>query len=198
MTEVQDSSADLLSSSYAPAGSGGGGDMTAFYAEIGSIQDALREFNDNVARIGDLHSRSLNNTDDAAAQRVQAELENLVDETSALSRSLKTRIAALMRIQGAGRDAQIRRQQGALVREKFKEAIQSYQTVEQQFRQRYKQRMERQFKIVKPDASPDEVRAVVEDTQGGQVFQQAVRVLSVSGGWCVLIPRPAHELEPNG
>jgi syntaxin 1B/2/3 len=74
------------------------------------------------------------------------------------------------------------------------EAIQGYQTVEQQYRQRYKQRMERQFKIgewprlllcgvehdadritVKPDASPEEVKAVVEDTQGGQVFQQAVR-----------------------
>jgi syntaxin 1B/2/3 len=148
--------------------------MTAFYAEIGSIQDALREFNDNVARIGDLHSRSLNNTDDAAAQRVSSELEGLVDETSGLSSSLKRRIQALSRVGGAGRDAQIRKQQTALVREKFKEAIQGYQTVEQQFRQRYKQRMERQFKIVKPDASPEEVRAVVEDTQGGQIFQQAV------------------------
>jgi len=36
--------------------------------------------------------------------------------------------------------------------------------------------MERQFRIVKPDATPDEVRAVVNDDSGGnQVFQQAVR-----------------------
>jgi syntaxin 1B/2/3 len=35
----------------------------------------------------------------------------------------------------------------ALVKQKFVEAIQNYQTVEQQYRTKYKQRMERQFKI---------------------------------------------------
>jgi len=30
---------------------------------------------------------------------------------------------------------------------------------------------------VKPDATPEEVRAVVEDDQGGQIFSQAVRVI---------------------
>ncbi|KAF7295027.1 Aspartate aminotransferase [Mycena indigotica] len=62
----------------------------------------------------------------------------------------------------------------ALVKSKFVEAIQTYQTVEQQYRTKYKQRMERQFKIVKPDASPEEVRAVVNDDSGGQIFSQAL------------------------
>jgi len=56
------------------------------------------------------------------------------------------------------------------------EAIQNYQTVEQQYRQKYKQRIERQYKIVNPNATPEEVRAVVEDDNGGQVFSQAVRI----------------------
>jgi len=30
---------------------------------------------------------------------------------------------------------------------------------------------------VKPDASPEEVRAVVDDSQGGQIFSQAVRLI---------------------
>ncbi|KAH9934668.1 t-SNARE [Fomitopsis serialis] len=148
--------------------------MSAFYAEISSIQDDLRTFNDNVARIGELHSRSLDNTDDAAAQRVAQQLDELVQDTSALSTTLKRRVKALERSPGAGRDGQIRRQQTGLVKQKFVEAIQSYQSVEQQFRSKYKQRMERQFKIVKPDASPEEVRAVVNDDQGGQIFSQAL------------------------
>jgi len=148
--------------------------MSAFYAEISSIQDDLRTFNDNVARIGELHSRSLDNTDDAAAQRVAQQLDELVQDTSALSATLKRRVKALERSPGAGRDGQIRRQQTGLVKQKFVEAIQSYQSVEQQFRSKYKQRLERQFKIVKPDASPEEVRAVVNDDQGGQIFSQAL------------------------
>lgn len=31
------------------------------------------------------------------------------------------------------------------------------------------------FLLVKPDATPEEVKAVVNDDQGGQIFTQAVR-----------------------
>jgi syntaxin 1B/2/3 len=148
--------------------------MSAFYSEISSLQEAIREFNDNVNRIGDLHSRSLNNTDDTAAQRNQQQLEGLMEETSALSGELKKRIKDLERQPASGRDGQIRKQQTALVKSKFVEAIQNYQTVEQQYRTKYKQRMERQYKIVNPNATPDEVRAVVNDEQGGQIFSQAL------------------------
>jgi len=148
--------------------------MSAFYNEISSIQDSLRTFNDNVARISDLQTRSLNNTDDALAQRNTAELEELVADTSALSNVLKRRIKSLEKQGAPGRDGQIRKQQTGLVKSKFVEAIQNYQTVEQQFRQKYKQRLERQYKIVKPDATPDEIQAVVEEDNGGQVFSQAL------------------------
>ncbi|KAJ7685077.1 syntaxin [Mycena polygramma] len=166
---------DVNNSAPLAAPMGGGGDsMSAFYTEISSIQDSLRTFNDNVARISDLHSRSLNNTDDNAAQRNAAQLDELVEDTSALSATLKRRVKALERQGGSGRDGQIRKQQTALVKSKFVEAIQNYQTVEQQYRSKYKQRMERQFKIVKPDASPEEVRAVVNDENNGQIFSQAL------------------------
>jgi syntaxin 1B/2/3 len=71
----------------------------------------LRTFNDNVARIGDLHSRSLNNVDDAAAQRNAAQLDELVEETSALSATLKKRVKVLEAQKSSGRDGQIRQQQ---------------------------------------------------------------------------------------
>ena len=69
----------------------------------------------------------------------------------------------------------LRSVQVAAVKSKFIEAIQNYQRVEQQYQTRYKQRIERQFKIVKPDASPEEVRAVVNYDEGGvRIFSQAV------------------------
>lgn len=148
--------------------------MAAFYTEISSIQDSLKAFNENVAQIGQLHLKSLNNTDDAAAQRNAAQLDELVEDTSALSATLKRRIKALEKQGGSGRDGQIRKQQTALVKSKFVEAIQNYQTVEQQYRTRYKQRMERQFKIVKPDATQEEIQAAVNDESGGQIFSQAL------------------------
>ncbi|KAI6045371.1 t-SNARE [Pisolithus marmoratus] len=153
---------------------GGRDNMNAFYSEISSIQESLRTFNSNVSRIDELHSRSLNNTDDAAQQRVVSQLEQLVAETSELSTQLKRRIQTLERQGGSGRDGQIRKQQTALVKSKFVDAIQNYQQVEQQHRQKYKQRIERQVKIVKPDATPEEIRAAVDDEHGGQIFSQAL------------------------
>ncbi|KAH9005215.1 t-SNARE [Lactarius hatsudake] len=151
--------------------------MTRFYNQISSIQDELRRFDANVSRISDLHSRSLNNTDEALSQQNAAALDQLVSETRSLSNQIKTQIQELEKEPvPAGQDARIRKNQTSLVRSKFIEALQNYQQVEQQYRTRYRQRVERQFKIVKPDATPEEVAAVVQSDQGagGQVFAQAL------------------------
>jgi syntaxin 1B/2/3 len=71
----------------------------------------IKTLNDNVSRVGELHSRSLNNMDDAAAQRNASQLDELMQETSALSNQLKRQIKALEAQPASGRDAQIRRQQ---------------------------------------------------------------------------------------
>jgi len=70
-------------------------------------------------------------------------------------------------------DAQMRRNRTALVRSKFFEAIQNYQKVEQEYRAKSRQRVERQLRIVKPDATPEEVAAVAEGG-GQQIFAQAL------------------------
>jgi syntaxin 1B/2/3 len=126
---------------------GGGDEMQFFYAEISSIQESIRAFNDSVQKIGDLHQRSLNNMDDQAVVSNSQQLTSLVEETRKLSTKLKNRIKTLEQKAGSGPNASTKRQQTGVVRHKFMEAIQNYQNVEKQFRTRYKQRMERQFKI---------------------------------------------------
>lgn len=154
---------------------GDAGDMSSFYTEISSIQDQIRSYNDTVQRIADLHNRSLNQTDEATAQRNTAQLEQLLDEVSGLSSQLQRRIKDLMSKSLPGRDGQIRAQQTNLVNAKFVEAIQNYQVVERDYRAKSKQRVERQFKIVKPDATPEEIRAAVNDDSGNnQIFSQAL------------------------
>lgn len=49
--------------------------------------------------------------DDAAAQRNASQLDELVEDTSALSATLKRRIKAFEQQGGSGRDGQIRKQQ---------------------------------------------------------------------------------------
>jgi len=151
--------------------------MGAFYAEVSSIQDGISEFSSNVARIGEFHSRLLNSTDENASQQNAGLLDDLVGQTRELSNGLKQRIQALEAGSGGRpQDMRIRKNQTSVLRSKFVEVLQGYQTVERDYRAKYKQRVERQFKIVKPDATPEEVNTVVNDTQGAgdQVFAQAL------------------------
>jgi len=151
--------------------------MSAFYTEITSIQDAISEYNSNVSRISDLHSRILNSTDENTNHKNEDILDDIVAQTRDLGNSIKSRIQSLeAQPPQPGQDMRIRKNRTDFARSKFVEALQNYQQVERDYRARYKQRVERQFRIVKPDATQEEVNSVVNDSSGGsdQIFAQAL------------------------
>ncbi|KAI1794491.1 t-SNARE [Ganoderma leucocontextum] len=164
--------------SQSPADGNGSADtMANFYNQVTVVQDSITQFTSNVSRIADLHSRTLNTPDEAASRESAAQLDELVGQTRELSSSLKEKIQALSSFPVTRpQDQAIRKNQTSLLRQKFVEVLQNYQNVERDYRQRYRQRVERQFKIVKPDATPEEVAAVVNDTEGSgaQIFTQAL------------------------
>jgi syntaxin 1B/2/3 len=83
--------------------------------KISNIQDELRRFDANVSRIADLHSRSLNNTDEALAEQNATALDALVTETRALSNQIKNQIQDLEKeAVPQGQDPRIRRNQASV------------------------------------------------------------------------------------
>lgn len=56
----------------------------------------------------------------------------------------------------------------------LKTAMNQFQTIDGQFTKSLKEQMARQYRIVRPEASEQEVREAVEDTQSQQVFSQAL------------------------
>lgn len=137
----------------------------------------IRQIDDNINRISELHSRSLNNMDEASSQQAHQQLAGMSAETSRLTNAVKNKIRNLdsqtARLPENG-DKNVRRTQIGAQKNRFKETIQRYQQVEQTYRKKYRDRAERQYKIVKPDATPQEVRAAIEDDQGQQIFSQAL------------------------
>lgn len=97
-------------------------------------------------------------------------------ETSKLTNSIRSSIKGLeARAKAArGGDQKTMVTQTEALKKKFRDAIARFQQVEKAYRDRTRQRMERQFRIVRPDDSPQEIQAAIEDDQGGQIFSQAV------------------------
>ncbi|KAG9123770.1 Plasma membrane t-SNARE, secretory vesicle fusion [Ceratobasidium sp. 392] len=191
-TQSNDRPYELNSYNQPPAGytntenaNYGGGDnqppageteMTRFYDEITAIQDLIHSYRDNIKTISNLQSRSLTATDDEALRRATSELDGVSAQTQDVSAEIKRRVQALEAGRGkvSGRDREAWIQQTNVVKSRFVAAIQEYQQAEQQYRQKSRQRMERQVRIVKPDATQEEIEAVVNNDAGAQVFSQAL------------------------
>jgi len=135
---------------------------------------------DNVARIEALHTRQLQSSgvgsDAQQIEQINAELDAVVDNTSKQSKAVKGKLQAIEianeRIPAGSGDQQMRRSQAAALRRKFIDAAQQYQKVEQTHRQRIRERMERQYRVVNPSATQEEVDAMLAGD--ANVFAQDV------------------------
>jgi len=152
---------------------GSNGATDDFFGEISSIQESITQFNANVRRISDLHSSSLNAVVEGSGQQTLALLDDQVTQTRDLGNQIKKRIEALKK-QPIPRGQEARRNQTTVVAKKFVTALQNYTKVEQEYRKKQRERVQRQLKIVKPDATEQEVEAVLEGEGGDQIFADAL------------------------
>ncbi|KAG5935201.1 hypothetical protein E4U53_000490 [Claviceps sorghi] len=140
--------------------------------ECSGIDNGINQVEHNLEKLRMLQQRSLDDADSSAASAVNRQLDSLSTDTMALYRGLTERVRAL-KSKPPQQIAQYRGQVDRIDR-RLKSAIQQYQQIESQFRKRTQEQMKRQYRIVRPDASEEEVKAVVEDTNNNQMFAQAL------------------------
>ncbi|ODA76162.1 hypothetical protein RJ55_08445 [Drechmeria coniospora] len=154
------------------AGSMAGSDPNGILNECRDIDRGIDEIDRNLDQLRMIQTRTLDDADSSASSANNRHLDALSSETMALYRSLTERVRSV-KSNPDSRTPKNNPQVGRVDR-RLKAAIQQYQQVESQFRKRTQDQMARQYRIVRPDASEDEVRAAVEDTSNGQVFSQAL------------------------
>ncbi|KAH8921016.1 t-SNARE [Atractiella rhizophila] len=103
-------------------------------------------------------------------QRLQEASSHSVSDIKSRLTLLESSIARLP----AGDDKKARLQQAAALKNRFKAVIEEYQKEEKKNRDKLRERMERQYRIVKPEATDEEVRSAIEDGRGDQIFSQAL------------------------
>lgn len=148
-------------------------DPNAILNECREIDQGIDEIERNLQQLRMLQDRSLNDADTSAGSATSRQLDGLSSETMGLYRGLTERVRTI-KSNAESRQPKNAAQVGRVDR-RLKDAIRSYQQVESAFRKKTQDQMARQYRIVRPDASEQEVQAAVEDSsQGAQVFQQAL------------------------
>jgi len=159
--------------------------MDSFFQEVEYLQSEIQKIYERVRSIEDFHGRSLNILDEQQASRNNQQLDRVVEETKTIINGVKTRIKAIdlmnQKLPAASGDTQIRRTQHSALTKKFIDAVGHFQNVEREYRQKYRQKMEKQYRIANPQATEQEIQNAVNDESAGQVFAQQVMQTSRTG-----------------
>ncbi|KAJ3188312.1 Plasma membrane t-SNARE, secretory vesicle fusion [Gaertneriomyces sp. JEL0708] len=172
-TYVGGGSGNGYGNSYAPSGGRGGSDMDRFFGEVEQIQQGIARIQADVRTIDELHRRALQATSPDEQARITRQLDEQQDATNDLIQSLRSslKIMAKSTKTAPTADRNIRQQQQSGLAQRLMDVAREYQDVQQRSKQRYRQNMERQIRIARPDATREEVEQAV-DSNGGSVFSQ--------------------------
>ncbi|KAI0437755.1 t-SNARE [Xylaria telfairii] len=147
-----------------------------FLGRIDFLRNEIGTLTSNVEAIASLHQRSLAEADSGGVAVQQ--LERTVAETQSLNAGIRDQLKFLANDANRTVDGSraVKERQVNTIKAQFERELRNYQEEESSFRGRYRDQIARQYRIVNPEASEDEVREATEADWGNEgVFQTALR-----------------------
>ncbi|KAG1601659.1 hypothetical protein G6F47_003474 [Rhizopus delemar] len=156
-----------------------------FFQAVEEVKELNKDILNNISMIEDLHGSALTNITDEQAEENTFKLEKIVKQTTKLNNECKNKIKAIelsnARMPANSGDLPMRKTQHAALKKKFIETIQRYQDIERTYQQKYRQRVERQIRIVQPTATSDDIDRVLDSDEPPQIFAQSLMQANRSG-----------------
>ncbi|KAK3359076.1 t-SNARE [Lasiosphaeria hispida] len=146
-----------------------------FLSQVSAIRSEIQSLGVNVQNIASLHQRALTANDDGAAQR---QLDGLVAQTQLKNTAIRSQIQQLKGDAERTTDGSfgLKKRQYEIINNEFKTAIQKYIQEEQQYKERYREQIARQYRIINPQADEAEVRQAADADWGNEgIFQTALK-----------------------
>lgn len=172
----------------APPGTFGSNTTTSgFLAEVATIRAQLAEITRHTKQIESLHQSALVSISKEDSGQAAQHLEKLTKDTNTMAGQVKNRIQALddstrdLEAQikrdpsiASASDVRMRRFQTNTLSRKLVEAVTTLEQLQTEYKSKYEDRVRRQYRIVKPEASQDEVEEVVQGGPGQEIFTQQI------------------------
>jgi len=146
--------------------------MPDFLARVEAIKKDMERLTSNISNIAQQHQRAISSTDSSGS----AGLESLVTSTQVLNTQIRDQIKFLEKdaVRSGGnsaKDSQVR-----TLKNQFTTRLTEYRQEETQYEKRYREQIGRQYRIVNPAATDEEVREAERADWGNEgVFQTALQ-----------------------
>jgi syntaxin 1B/2/3 len=150
-------------------------DQGDFLERINGTKQRINQLTADVSSISTIHQRMLSSPDN----RSSAELESVVAQTQIRNTQIKDEIKFLERDAARPQEnsgaAKTKRSQVEALKRQFKTQLELFQKEEADYRERYREAIGRQYRIVNPEATDAEVQEATSADWGEEgVFTQAV------------------------
>jgi len=122
---------------------------------------------ERIAELDQMQRRAINAVSDQETAQLERQLDRLTDDTNQLNNTISNQLKTMQSsFQLLPRDAelQIRRNQHSTLTRKFMALLTDYQNAQKRNRDQARDRFARQYRIVNPNASEDEVRERLEES----------------------------------
>lgn len=144
--------------------------MNVFFQEVGVIKTSMANVRRNVKQLEEKYVQSLNAISIDQNNKTADEIRQITDATNKSVTDIRARLEDMKNQnkkqfesqKGATTENRVRSNMLGTLTQKFLEVATEYQEVQTNYRNKTQEKMERQFKIAKPDATPEEIKEAAE------------------------------------
>ncbi len=155
---------------------------TEFLKRIEGIKNLLGKLKSLVDKVEEAHGKSLQAVSEDESKKTRDLVEQLMVDISGINFQLRKELKEIdqenKEIEKSGKnqgnDFKIRVTQHALVTKQFQEQVTKYNDTQTKFKDKYKSKIEKQYKIIKPNATKEEIEDVITSPNPDAVFTQQV------------------------
>jgi len=151
--------------------------MNEFFQDVGAIKTAMGNIKRNIKLVEDKYKQSLTSVNMDQGNKSGNEIQQLIDATNKLVTDVRSMLETMKKknqqydAKGASStETRIRSNMQQTLTQKFLEVAQEYQEVQTSYKNKYQEKIERQYKIAKPDATQSEIEDAIESGDSSKVF----------------------------
>jgi t-SNARE complex subunit (syntaxin) len=157
--------------------------MAQFFADVELVKEKISIIRRNTRLIEQKHSQALTEISIDKGAKNSNDLDDLMMETTGLGQEvrgilkrLETSQKEYVESQGGvanSAEARIRSNLQSTLSRKFMDAMSEYNDCQQKYKGKYQEKVERQYKIVNPNATPEQLEAV-RSGEGKSIFSDEI------------------------
>ncbi len=163
------------------AGGGKTGDASQFFSDIDMCKRHINTIKETSLKVADITQEAILATSDEKEAELNSQIKPLLDSTNnsanwtkSMLKELKSQTAQMKEMDPTNTEIRVRDNLLSTMTRKFVEVMKEYQQVQTNYRTQIVKKTKRQVEIVKPDATPEEVDAIVMSGGADQLIQQQI------------------------